>query len=367
MFELNINKDQLLPALTAISGAVDRRQALAVLSNILFECTADDLRLTATDLEIEMSIQMKLTSTIAPYKITIPARKLIEIIRSLDQDQIVLKSASHGISLLSGRSHFKLSSIDADQFPNENYANSEFSSFFSRLDLIHLLESTYFAISQQEHRAYLTALLLEFNTHSVTAVSTDGHRMAICRVMTDFDFPLQQYLLPRRGVAEMLKLLNTLNDDTVQLKAGAGFFNVFTDTVSFTTKLIEARYPNYRKAIPLNNDKFILIERDILKRALGRAMILANEKTRAVLFQIQSGVLLLAASNQDHEEATEVLEAHVDGQDIKIWCNANYLLDVLQHLPDGLVRISMSTTNHSILVESLQNEHYQYIIMPLTV
>lgn len=366
MFELNIKKSDLLPALTAISGAVDKRQSLPILANILLRSEENKLHLTATDLEVEMSACLHRDLTVKG-QITIPAKKLIEIIRSLEEEQIALEADSQAATVISGRSRFKLSVLPADQFPVGDMTQSELSGLFSREALIQLFQTTHFAVAQQEHRAYLNSLLFELNGETVTTVATDGHRMAVCRAAVDFNSPFQQYLLPRRSVLEMLKMLNTLENDTWQLTASKGNFGINSNDFTFTTKLIEARFPHYRKAIPSEHDKFILIDRDVLKRALSRIAILANEKTRAVVFHLHNGMLSLIAKNHEQDEATELLDAQVDGQDVKICFNANYLLECLQHLPEGLVRLSMTTTERSILVESVQNEHYQYIMMPLKV
>lgn len=366
MFELTLAKDQLLTPLLTVAGAVDKKQSLAILSNILLGISGDQLLLTATDLEMEITARINCSSNQTAGKITVPAKKFIDIIRSLDDDStptINLKSGT--VVIKSGRSQFKLATLPADDFPSSEDEVSEVEFTVARTALIHLLQSTHFAMSQHDVRVFLNGLLLELDAHTITAVATDGHRMAVCKLPSEQIFSHNRFLLPKRGVQEMLRLLNSINDEVLSIAAGKSHFKLLTSEYTFQSRLIEARFPPYTKAIPRDQDKFVLIDRDILKRSLSRIVILAHEKSRAVLLHMQQGSLTLIANNQEQEEAMESLEAHTDGNEIKIGINASYLLDLLNFVDDGLVRLSFSTTDSSILVESMQDEKYQYIIMPM--
>ena len=365
MIELDIVKDNFLSALMAISGAVDKKQSLVILANILCEIDQDRVLLTATDLEVEMTASIPFLSASQMGKTTIPAKKLIDIIRSLDEDSLSLHLDDHIITVKSGRSKFKLSTLSADQYPSAEYQAPDIEFKMDKIAFLNLLQSTYFAMAQQDVRVFLNSLLFDMDCSSITTVAMDGHRMAVSRFVGEFNFTPQQYLLPRRSVQEMLRIVNLMDDNTISISAGKGYFKVFTEHLSFITKLTEARFPLYRKAIPKDHDKFVLIDRDSLKRSLSRMVILANEKTHAVMLNIQPESLTLVAKNQEQEESNEQIEATVDAQPLKIGVNAVYLLDVLNYFSDGLVRLSMSTTDQCILVESLLNDNYHYILMPI--
>lgn len=366
MFDLAIAKSELLPRILMVAGAVDKRQSLAILSNILFQIENNRLTLTATDLEIEISATMDCVSSFSEGKITVPARKFIDILRSLEDEVTpAIKYKDSVIVIKSGRSQFKIATLPAEDFPacKQDTPNVEFD--LPRDALIRLLQSTHFAMSQQDVRVFLNGLLLEFEGTTITAVATDGHRMAICKIASEQTLLHHRLLLPRKGVLEMLRLLNSIDDDNISVAAGNNSFRLLSSDYQFSTKLIDARFPPYVKAIPKDNDKFVLVDKDALKRALSRIVILAHEKSRAVLLELKPGCLTLIANNQEQEEAIESIEAQVDGNDLRIGINASYLLDVLNVIPDSLVRLSMSTTDKSILVESLQDECYQYVIMPM--
>ncbi|KTD51982.1 DNA polymerase III, beta chain [Legionella quinlivanii] len=367
MLSFSVAKTDLLPRLLVVSGAVDKRQSLAILSNFLLGLDNNQLTLTATDLEMEIASTLDCTSEVPGGKLTVPAKKFIDIIRSLDDDaRPTISLQTNTLLIKSGRSQFKLATLPAEQFPACNQEQSEFQFSIARTALIHLFQSTHFAMSQQDVRIFLNGLLFNVDPSLITSVATDGHRMAICKYECDTGITDQRFLLPRKGIQEMLRLLNSIEDETVTVMAGKSHFRLNTSVYSFTSKLIEARYPPYMKAIPVDNDKFVLIEKDPLKRALSRIVILAHEKSRAVLMHIQPGAgITLIANNQEQEEAREQLEAQVDGSELKIGINASYLLDVLNFISDSHVRLSMSNTDRSILVESLTDEYYQYIIMPM--
>lgn len=368
MFELTISKQQLLLPLLTVAGAVDKRQSLAILSNILLKLTDDKIFLTATDLEIEITGSVAVTTSSGTGVITVPAKKMIDIIRSLDDDANPTISFREGqVAIKQGRSQFKLATLPADDYPNSEDEVNEVEFTVDRNELIHLFQSTHFAMSQQDVRVYLNGLLLELDHHAISAIATDGHRMAICRLSCQLNYPLQRFLIPRKGVQEILRLLNGITDAQVLLSAGKSHFKLVTDQYIFSTKLIEARFPPYAKAIPTSQDKSVIIDRDLLKRVLSRIIILAHEKLKAILMHLQPGQITLIANNQEQEEAIETLPAETQGEELKIGINASYLLDVLNFVAEGPLRISLATTDSSILVETLKDEQYFYIIMPMKI
>lgn len=366
MISLAFNKAQLITPLLTVAGAVDKKQSLAILSNILLSFSNNQMLLTATDLEMEITARVNCEIEVNDAKFTVPAKKFIDIIRSLDDNSApTIQLTTDLVIIKFGRSQFKLTTLPADNFPSVEDEQNEVEFTIDRLSLIHLLHSTHFAMSQQDVRAYLNAMLFELDSQLITTVTTDGHRMAVCKLPFNQPFSHQRYLLPKKGVQEILHLLNTVTDEIVEVAAGKNHFKLVTKEYTFQSRLIESRFPAYAKAIPRNLDKFVTIDRDLLKRALSRIIILANEKSRAIMLHLQQGSLTLIAKNQEQEEAMETLEASTEGDEMKIGINANYLLDVLNFITDSQIRISMSTTDDSILVESLQDENYQYIIMPM--
>lgn len=368
MFNLNVKKTDILTPLLTVSGALDRKQALPILSHLLLELSTDCLVITVTDLEIEMTARIPCETGEQRGAVTVSAKKFLDIVRSLDDKatpEIVYKN--DGVSIKEGRSLFKLATLSADDYPKMQDDAGEFEMTVSTTALTRLLQCTQFAMSQQDVRVFLNSLYLECDRDGLTAVATDGHRMAIAHAPVSLSSDKYPLLIPRKAAQDMLRLLQSISDETVVFSASERHIKLVTQQYTFSSKRIEARFPPYTKAIPRQQDKVVRIERDVLKRALSRIVILANEKSRAILLQVEPCALTLIANNQEKEEAVESIEAETEGDAIKIGVNAGYILDVLAVLPEGKIQLSFSTTDSSILVESIKDKHYQYIIMPMKI
>lgn len=368
MFELKIAKSDLLAPLLTVSGALDRKQPLPILSHILLQLNSDALIITATDLEIEMTARISCDTQGQSGAITVSAKKFLDIVRSLEDEATPrILYQEEGVSIQEGRSAFKLATLPSDDYPKMQDEVSELEVTLPSTAFARVLQCTHFAMSQQDVRVFLNSLYLEFTSEGLTVVSTDGHRMAIARFPMDLGDARHRLLMPRKAVQDMLRLLQGIDDESVTFSAGEKHIKLVTAQYTFSSKLVEARFPPYTKAIPRSQDKHVQVDRDILKRALSRIVILAHEKSKAILLQLEPSQLTLIANNQEKEEAIESLEAETKGEGLKIGINATYLLDVLAILPEGKVELSFSTTDSSILVESPGDDHYQYIIMPMKI
>jgi DNA polymerase-3 subunit beta len=366
MFEFSVPKHELLTPLLTVFSAIGKKPDKPVLSHILMTLSANELVLTATDLEIEMTARVVCTGVESTGSITVPGKKMVDIIRCLDDDATPNFQLSDDILFIkAGRSLFKLATLPATHFPQTDNESSELELVLPTQQLITLLQSTHFALSQHDVRVFLNCLLLELDGSHLLAVGTDGHRMAIARLPLTQTHPPQRLLVPRKAIQEILRLAQLMADEQVTLFAGKKHLKLVAQHYIFSSKLVEARFPVYAKAIPVGQNKYVLVDKEQLKRALSRIVILANEKLRAILLHLQAGLLTLIANNQEKEEAIETLEVETHGDELRIGINAAYLLDVLPCIPDGLVRLSFSTTDSSILLESPADSLYQYIIMPM--
>src|SRR3990167_7834687 len=339
MFELTILKQDLLGPLLTVVGAVGKKQSNPLLSHVLFTLNHNQLLLTATDLEIEISAHVACSANQDHGSMTVPAKKMVDIIRSLDDTARPCFQCQDGVvSIREGRSLFKLATLPAEDYPKTQEDACHFELTISTAALTRLLLSTYFALSQQDVRIFLNCLLLDVDAKGITAVGTDAHRMAIAHLPLVESHPACRLLIPRRGIQEMQRLMAAIPDEQVILSAGKNQVKLTTQQYVFSSKLVESRFPVYEKAIPHAQNKEIIIERDSLKRALLRIIILAHEQSRAVMLHLQPGVITLIAKNQDQEEAVESLEAMTKGDELKIGVNATFLLDVLNYFDEGPVR-----------------------------
>ncbi|MFA5938454.1 MAG: DNA polymerase III subunit beta [Sinimarinibacterium sp.] len=363
--KLQVGRNELLSALSAVIGVVERRQTLPVLSNFLLELKDDELIVTGTDLEIELEARARVQN-MAPGRATIPARKLFDICRGLPEGaEIVLEVGADKAMLKSGRSKYSLACLRAEEFPAMGrVANGRVVSL-QRRQLKTLIEKTQFAMAQQDVRYYLNGMLLEVNSKRVRTVATDGHRLALSEVGAETGFSEQsQVIVPRKAVLELQRLLDN-TEEPVQIKIGAGQIEADLDVVRMTSKLIDGRFPDYERVVPESGDKHLEADRETVKRALARTAILSNEKFRGVRLTLENGKLTLQTHNPEHEEAEEDLEVSYGGAALEIGFNVNYLLDALSALDEERFVMELKNADSSGLIRGASNASSRYVVMPM--
>ena len=363
--KLKIHREDLLNPLQHIIGAVEKRQTMPALSNILIRAQADSLTLTATDLEIELvtRIDMKVDE---PGEITLPARKLLDICKALTAEAEIRLSIKDDKALIqSGRSRFSLATLPASDFPALDSIKTTSEFEIPQNTLKDIIEKTAFAMAQQDVRYYLNGLLLEVSPKLLRAVATDGHRLAYCEKQTDADIAdVKQVILPRKGVLELVRLLHDVAD-TVRVSLSSNHLQIEFDKIRFTSKLIDGRFPDYNRVIPDATNCVLTADRELLRQALVRASILSNEKYRGIRLAIDSNLLKLQAQNPDHEEADVELEVNYKGEALEIGFNVNYMLDVLGVSPSSMVQAALRDSNSSCLLTFPDQKDCKYVIMPM--
>lgn len=363
--KLQVGRNELLAALSAVIGVVERRQTLPVLSNFLLELRDDELIVTGTDLEIELEARARVQN-LAPGKATVPARKLFDICRGLPEGaEISLEMNGEKAQLKSGRSRYSLSCLKADEFPALGRVVDGKALQLPYNQLRALIERTQFAMAQQDVRYYLNGTLFEVDTHRVRAVATDGHRLALSEVEAETGIGERlQVIVPRKAVLELQRLLNA-TDDLAQIRISATQIEVDLDVVRLTTKLIDGRFPDYERVVPESGDKKLQADREMVKRALARTAILSNEKFRGVRLTIEGSKLGLQTHNPEHEEAEEDLEVSYDGSPVEIGFNVNYLLDALGALASEEFVMELKNADSSGLIYAAGDESSKYVVMPM--
>lgn len=363
--QFSIQREALLKPLQQVVGVVERRQTLPVLANVLVKVAAARLSLTATDLEVEMVACADVEKP-DDGEITIPARKLFDIVRALpDGAPISLKLNADRIALSAGRSRFTLTTLPASEFPLVDEIELVEKVSLPEEVLRDLMERTAFAMANQDVRYYLNGMLLDLQEHTLRCVATDGHRLALKETQLQTTVTTRrQVIIPRKGVNELVGLLET-GDGLVELEFGRNHLRVHRGDVTFTTKLIDGRFPDYEAVIPLGADKSATLDREVLRGALQRAAILSNEKYRGVRLELSPGKLRIVAHNPEQEEAVEEVEADTKVAELAVGFNVGYLLDALGALRGDKARLSLRDAQSSCLVQEQDNEQARHVIMPL--
>jgi len=360
-----INRESLLNPLQQIIGAVERRQTLPILGNVLLKSNAGTLSLTATDLEIEMVSNVETVSA-EDFQTTLPARKLLDICKALpDGSNIEFNIEENRATLTSARSRFSLSSLPAKDFPGLDDIDKQQAFGLPQVELKTLLENTSFAMAQQDVRYYLNGILMEISPDQIKLVATDGHRLALSEYKTSISIDeAKQIIIPRKAVLELSRLLET-NDSVANIILSQNHIRVETGTLVFTSKLIDGKFPDYNRVIPVDGNKILVVNRESLKRAMNRIAILSNEKYRGIRLTLTPGNLSIQANNPDQEEAEEELSVDYDEAEIEIGFNVTYLIDVLNTLDSEDVHIKLKDSNSSCIISDSEDSPNLYVVMPM--
>lgn len=361
----SIQREVLLKPLQQVIGVVERRQTLPVLANLLVQVDGGRVALTGTDLEVEMVASTAADKTEAG-ETTIPARKLFDIVRALpDGASIEVKLNGDRIALNAGRSRFTLATLPHSEFPTIDEIELVERVRLPEAVLKDLIDRTSFAMANQDVRYYLNGMLLDLREDALRCVATDGHRLALAETKREAGSGARrQIIIPRKGVMELAGLFES-GEGEVELEFGRNHLRVRRGEVTFTSKLIDGRFPDYEAVLPIGADKIVLVDRELLRAALQRASILSNEKYRGVKIEVSPGKLRLVAHNPEQEEAVEELEVETGVGDLAVGFNVGYLQDALGALRGERVRLCLRDAQSSCLLEGEQGENARHVVMPL--
>lgn len=361
-----VSRIALIKPLQLVAGVVERRQTLPVLSNVLLVLKDGQLSLTGTDLEVEIVGRIDLESPGVEGEITVPARKLVDICRSLPEGaSIEFSLEDERIIIKSGRSRFTLSTLPANDFPNVEDSATDLQFNCAQQEIKRLIDRTAFAMAQQDVRYYLNGMLWEVSQGQLRTVATDGHRMAMCTRPVGVNLQdMVQAILPRKGVLELTRLLDD-SDATIDISLSANHIRVTSSDYTFTSKLVDGKFPDYERVLPRGGNKVIYGSRDELKQAFSRTAILSNEKYRGVRLLLTDSQLTIVANNPEQEEAEEQLTVDYTGEALEVGFNVSYLLDVTNVITSDSIKITLSDSNSSALLEEPEEGDSLYVVMPM--
>jgi DNA polymerase-3 subunit beta len=360
-------RDALLKPLQAVSGIVERRHTLPILANVLLEQKDGRLFVTATDLEMQITAHSELSGK-QDQAVTVAARKLQDLLRALPEDAIVnIETSASKMTVRAARSRFNLQTLPAADYPRISLAQEQQQSItLPQRQFRGLLKLAEFAMAQQDIRYYLNGMLLVVDKGSLQAVATDGHRLSYASIAVDGDYTRQEVILPRKTVLELGKLLED-SDADVRIDLLANQVRFRFGTIELVSKVVDGKFPDYNRVIPVGHAKQIELTRSELLRALQRAAILSNEKFRGVRLVLGSGQLKIICTNSEQEEAEEELEVGYQGESLDIGFNITYLLDVLQNIGTDKVVLAFGDANSSALITMPERNDYKYVVMPMRI
>jgi DNA polymerase-3 subunit beta len=361
-------RDELLGPLSAVSGIIERRHTLPILSNVLVERSGEALSFLATDIEIQITARSGVLAAAEGRPVTVGARKLLDILRALpDGAEVALQHQDKRLVLRAGKSRFTLQTLAAEDFPRLAKPAGESARFeLEQKALRRVLALVQYAMAQQDIRYYLNGLLMVIEDGMLKLVATDGHRLAYAALKLGAQLPRQEVIIPRKTVLELGKLLAD-SDASVKVEVGATQAAFSFGTVDLVSKLIDGKFPDYTRVIPTSHKNRLQAAREPLRQALLRAAILSNEKFRGVRWVLADGSLKIVSSNAEQEEAHEELEVSYSGDALDIGFNVNYLLDVLNNVPGESIECAFGDAASSALISYPSERDFKYVVMPMRI
>jgi len=367
MLLVQSERNALLTSLSAVVGVVERRHTLPILSNLLLEKKGDKLTVLATDLELQISTQLG-AQVGEDFAITIAARKLFDIVRALPDDaKVKLDTKDSQVVVSAGKSRFTLQTLPAADFPRvETGAGLGEAIRLPQKTLKRLLQLVQFAMASQDIRYYLNGMLLVLGGKQLRVVATDGHRLSYAETELETEVEAREVIIPRKTVVELSKLLNDV-DDAVALRIGANQVTITLPGTELVTKVVDGKFPDYQRVIPVNQPRHLKANRQSVMQALQRAAILSNEKFRGVRLVMSENTLGIVCNNNEQEEAADEIEVNYNGDPLDVGFNVTYLLDGLGAVNSDEITLSLGDANSSMLLTSEGEAGFKYVVMPMRI
>lgn len=373
--ELSLRKSDLLRELQLLQGIVERKSTIPILANVLIQAEDGSVELLATDLEVGLRSHCP-ASISEKGSLTLPAKKLYEIVRALPETDIhIVGSSKGGVKVAADRFDSRMQTLPHEDFPTLPQAGGAFSAVLRQSVLREMVAKTQFAITGDDTRYFLNGALFEFKTDVINLIATDGHRLAIVSVEREKveggkgeSNEEIRAILPRKTLWELSRLLGE-GEDNVKYERGENhlFFDIGGRVL--ISRMIDAQFPAYERVIPTNNDKQIQFERDRLTSAIKRVALLSNERSRAVKFQMDNNQVEISSSSPELGEAKELLPVDYAGGSVQICFNAQYVLDFLNVAGTESVTLEFKDEMSQAVMKPVGANgcEYTYVIMPMRV
>ncbi|MGE3957854.1 MAG: DNA polymerase III subunit beta [Vicinamibacterales bacterium] len=368
--ELVVRKNDLLRELQLFQGIVERKNTIPILANVLMEATGTELRLLATDLEVGLRSRCDATVT-KPGALTLPAKKLYEIVKSLPDTDVRIAEDKTGVKVAAERFDSRMQTLPKDDFPTLPAGGATPTASLPAAPLKEMVAKTQFAITGEDTRYFLNGAQFVLKDGAMSLVATDGHRLALVTVKLEPGTTPPgeiKAILPKKTLGELGRLLAE-GDGAVAYERGEN--HLFFDVAGrrLISRMIDGQFPAYERVIPKGNDKHIEFERERLTSAIKRVQILSNERSRAVKLIVDKGKVEITSSSPELGEAHETLPVDYSGPSLQICFNAQYVLDFLGVVSTDVVALELKDEVSQAVMAPVGAEGYDYIyvIMPMRV
>jgi len=363
-----ITKEEVVKSLNQTLGVVEKRQTLPILSNVLFEVDESSLKLTATDLESEISTTSTISNFKSGGKTTAPARKLSDLCRLLpDMTEIHFFLDGDNLRIETESGKYNLSTLPSDDFPVFETEETQSQINISSQNLKTLISKTAFAMGNQDWRHYLNGLFLLIDDKTITTVATDAHRLALAHSsLNEAVSESTNGIVPRKSINEIGKLVGEGSENVV-IKLGQTSIAANVSGTTFVSKLIEGKFPDYEQVIPSGESSLLVVDRKNFSESLSRVSVLSSEKYKGVRILTKENSLNISANNPEKEQGEENVDCEYKGEEIDIAFNVNYLQEILSTLDSEKIEINFFGSEKSCLITDPNSSDLKYVVMPLLI
>ena len=363
-----ITKEEVVKSLNQTLGVVEKRQTLPILSNVLFEVDESSLKLTATDLESEISTTSTISNFKSGGKTTAPARKLSDLCRlmpDLAEIHFFLDGDNLKIETESGK--YNLSTLPSEDFPVFETEDAQSQINISSQNLKNLITKTSFAMGNQDWRHYLNGLYMMIDDKVITTVATDAHRLAMATSsLNEASSEATSGIVPRKSINEIGKLVGDESENVV-IQLGQTSIAANVSGTTFVSKLIEGKFPDYEQVIPSGESSLLVVDRKNFSESLSRVSVLSSEKYKGIRIITNKDSLNISANNPEKEQGEENLSCEYQGEEIDIAFNVNYLQEILSTIDSEKIEINFFGSEKSCLITDPNSENLKYVVMPLLI
>jgi DNA polymerase III subunit beta len=361
-----INREDIFRNLQSIVSVIEKKQTIPILSNVLIRTENDYLSITGTDLEIQL-VTRSPADVQREGATTVSARKFLDICRNLPESaSVTIESAEGSLQIRSGRSRFRLGTLDPESYPM--FSSDTYTSHLEieGLKFLKLLQATAFCMAMQDVRYYLNGLMIEIEQSQIRAVASNGHRLALYKENLDQAGQANtQFILPRKGVIELVRLLNDDNNPLLQLRASPSNIEIRIEDKVYLSKLIDGKFPDFRGALSQPIAHSIVMDTNEFKGALSRVGVLSSDKFKKVTLTFSRNTLLIRTENTEREQADEEIDIVYPGDPYEVSMNISYLLEAISNIHNETVDIAFTENTDICLIGNPADSSLNYVVMPL--
>lgn len=365
--DFSVSKKKLFSSLGHFQSVIEKRNTIPILSNIKIEATEDNIKITATDLALEISERI-VGKVNTPGELTVPSQLLFDIVRKAPENseiEIREEKESGQVFIFFGDSKFSLGYLSTADFPEMEDENLDNKLILNSKKLFYLINDCKFSMGIDESRQYLNGIYLHQNNQNLIAVATDGHRLSRCQINRNDEFQdFEGIIIPKKTVFEISKLLEDLDED-IQLHFSKTKIRLVFSNIIVTSKLLNANFPDYESVIPKDNKLIMTTDCKAFAETIDRVSTVSIEKFRTVKLDISNGLCIVSSFGQEKSAGTEQIKVEYIGPNININFNAKYILDVLNLFKTGNVSIVFSENTAPTILKSANNKDSIYLIMQM--